>query len=148
VECLPLVRLLGSGVIDQNSPHYGGCCSKEMRPTLPINFLQLSQSNIGLVNQSCRLQGVIRSGDLPTTPDLLDQNCQLALSGVAVEKLLPWKMLEKTLRYDAPQTTFSILLYIFYPQFFAFLEKMEFFNSHRAFTLTKRITSETEVACP
>ena len=50
---------------------------------------------------------------------------------MAVEKLLPWKMLEKTLRYDAPQTTFSIFLDLFYPPNFRFFGENGVFQQPR-----------------
>jgi hypothetical protein len=49
---------------------------------------------------------------------------------VGVEKLFPAKFAKIKSCQDAPQTTFSVFLDIFYPQSLAVLKKMEFFNSH------------------
>jgi hypothetical protein len=54
-------------------------------------------------------------------------------TGVAVEKLLPAKCAKIKSRQDALQTTFSVFLYILYPQFLAVSKKMDIFNSHRRF---------------
>jgi hypothetical protein len=49
---------------------------------------------------------------------------------VAVEKLVAPKFAKTRSRQDALQTTFSFFLDIFYPQFWPFGAKSDFFNSH------------------
>jgi hypothetical protein len=56
---------------------------------------------------------------------------QLSQPGVAVEKLMRRKLGEKTLRYEALQTTISVLVDIFYIPNLAVLTKPGFFNTHR-----------------
>src|ERR1022692_941759 len=85
---------------------------------------------------------VVRSSNLSTllwsanAGSLTSCVSQLSLTGVAVEKLLPWKMLEKTLRYDAPQTTFSIFPDIFYPPIFRFFGENGVFQQPRLIAST------------
>jgi hypothetical protein len=47
----------------------------------------------------------------------------LSKSGVAVEKLFPAKFAKIKSRQDAPQTTFSVFLDIFYPPIFGYFEE-------------------------
>jgi hypothetical protein len=54
---------------------------------------------------------------------------------VGVEKLDLSKLAEKTLRQEAPQTTFLIFLDIFYPPNFRCLEKNGVFQQPLPFTL-------------
>jgi len=49
---------------------------------------------------------------------------------LGVEKLLSAKFAKIESRQDALQTTFSVLLDIFYPHFWPILRKMDFFNTH------------------
>jgi hypothetical protein len=57
---------------------------------------------------------------------------------VAVEKVTHQKMAEKTLRYDALQTTFSIRVDIFYPPNFGCFEKNGLFQQPLAIALIIR----------
>jgi hypothetical protein len=49
---------------------------------------------------------------------------------VAVEKLVSRKTLERTLHWEALQTTISIFWTLSIPEFPAVLTELEFFNSH------------------
>jgi hypothetical protein len=60
---------------------------------------------------------------------------QLSQTGVAVEKLTRRKMAEKTLHYEALQTTFSIFLDIFYPPNFGCFGENGVFQQPQAMTL-------------
>jgi hypothetical protein len=54
---------------------------------------------------------------------------------VAVEKLLLAKLAKIESRQDAPQTTFSVFLDIFYPSIFGCFEENGLFQHPQAFTL-------------
>jgi hypothetical protein len=54
---------------------------------------------------------------------------------VGVEKLDLSKLVEKSLRQDAPQTNFSVFKTFCVPQFWLFGRKLDFFNTHNAITL-------------
>jgi hypothetical protein len=57
----------------------------------------------------------------------------LTYPGVAVEKLTHRKMVEKTLRWEALQTTISVLVDIFYLQNSGHFDKTGVFHSHRRY---------------
>src|ERR1039458_7717117 len=64
---------------------------------------------------------------------------QLSQTGVAVEKLTRRKMAEKTLHYEALQTTFSIFLDIFYPPNFGCFGENGVFQQPRLITTVMKL---------
>jgi hypothetical protein len=74
--------------------------------------------------------------------------CQLVKSPVAVEKLNHQEMAEKTLHWEALQTTFSVWVDIFYPPTFGCFEKNGVFQKLLPITLITWSLSRLNLPVP
>jgi len=45
------VRLLGTGLVRENTPHLSRTRREEMRPVLPVNQVQIGETQIKLIDQ-------------------------------------------------------------------------------------------------
>ena len=57
----PLLTIPAAGIFDQNFPHQSRRNSEKMSPVLPFKRVLPDQPQIDLMNQSRRLQSVIRA---------------------------------------------------------------------------------------